>query len=156
MRLHICAVGRLRAGPERSLIDDYLGRASKAGRSRGLGPVNVTEVEDRKGGGMGAEAALLSRAVPKGARVVALDERGKLMSSPDFSKRLADWRDTGCADVAFVIGGADGLDPALRARADLCLSFGPMVWPHMLARVMLAEQIYRAVSILAGSPYHRA
>jgi 23S rRNA (pseudouridine1915-N3)-methyltransferase len=156
MRLHICAVGRLRAGPERDLIDDYVTRAGRTGRGLGLGPVEIHEVEDKKGGGMGAEAALLSRAVPKGARVVALDERGKVMPSPDFAARLADWRDTGSQDVAFLIGGADGLDQSLRAQADLKLSFGAMVWPHMLARVMLAEQLYRATAILAGTPYHRA
>ena len=155
MRVHICAVGRLRAGPERELIDDYLTRFDRTGRALGLGPANLVEVEDKKGGGMGAEAALLERAIPKGAVICALDERGKLMSSPDFAAQLGRWRDDGRGDVAFVIGGADGIDPALRARADAKLSFGKMVWPHMLARVMLTEQLYRAASILAGSPYHR-
>jgi len=155
MRLHICAVGRLRTGPERALIDDYLTRADRTGRSLGLGPATVHEVEDKRGGGMAAEAVLLSKAVPKGARVVAMDERGRVISSPDLAKLLGDWRDTGSQDVAFVIGGADGLDPSLRRNADFRLSFGAMVWPHMLARVMLAEQLYRATSILAGSPYHR-
>jgi len=155
MRLHICAVGRLRAGPERALIDDYLTRVDRTGRGLGLGPAAVQEVEDKKGGGMAAEAVLLQRAVPKGARIIALDERGKVMTSPDFANVLADWRDTGSQDVAFVIGGADGIDPTLRAQADMKLSFGKMVWPHMLVRVMLAEQLYRAASILAGSPYHR-
>jgi 23S rRNA (pseudouridine1915-N3)-methyltransferase len=156
MRLHICAVGRLRAGPERSLIDDYLLRLERTGRPLGLGPAAEHEVEDRKGGGMAAEAALLSRAVPQGARLVALDERGLTLTSPDFAARLAAERDRGAQDMAFVIGGADGLDPALRARADWALSFGAMVWPHALARVMLAEQLYRAATILAGSPYHRS
>lgn len=87
---------------------------------------------------------------------MALDERGKLFTSPEFAARLSDWRDEGRSDIAFLIGGADGLDPNLRGRADVTLSFGKMVWPHMLARVMLAEQIYRATSILAGAPYHRA
>ena len=156
MRLVICAVGRLRAGPERDLIDDYTRRFDRTGRALGLGPLSISEVEDRKGGGMAAEAALLDRALPASARVCALDERGKSLSSPDFADLLARWRDEGCGDAAFVIGGADGLDPALRARADTLLSFGPMVWPHMLARVMLTEQLYRAASILAGLPYHRA
>lgn len=154
--LTICAVGRLRAGPEKELLDDYLARARRSGRALGLSVADPREVEDRKGGGMGAEAALLRKVIPQGARLVALDERGKLLSSIDFSRKIADWRDQGASDVSFVIGGADGIDPALRAEADLALSFGKMVWPHMLARVMLAEQIYRAVSILAGSPYHRA
>ncbi|KGM50164.1 23S rRNA (pseudouridine(1915)-N(3))-methyltransferase RlmH [Pseudooceanicola atlanticus] len=155
MRLTICAVGRLRKGPEASLIDDYLTRADRTGRALGLGPVSVTEVEDKKGGGMAGEAGLLDRALPDRAVVIALDERGRVMTSPEFADLLARHRDDGAQDVAFVIGGADGIDPGLRARADHKLSFGKMVWPHMLARVMLAEQIYRATTILAGSPYHR-
>lgn len=156
MRVHLCAVGRLRAGPERDLIDDYRQRFDRSGRALSLGPLTEHEVEDRKGGGMGAEAALLQRAVPSGALLVTLDERGKLLSSPDFADKLAGWRDAGRQDVAFVIGGADGIDPSLRAQADFSLSFGKMVWPHMLVRVLLAEQLYRAASILAGAPYHRA
>ncbi len=155
MRLHLCAVGRLRSGPERALIDDYLKRLDRSGRPLGLGPCAEHEVEDRKGGGMEAEAALLARACPAGAVRVVLDERGSLLSSPDFANRLARWRDDGVQDAAFLIGGADGLAPALRAEADLALSFGAMVWPHALVRVMLAEQLYRAATILAGSPYHR-
>lgn len=156
LRIHICAVGRLRSGPERELLDDYLKRFDKTGRALGLGPVKLHEVEDRKGGGMPAEAALLEGVIPKGAVICTMDERGKLMSSPDFAKALGLRRDNGASDLAFVIGGADGIDPALRARADLSLSFGQMVWPHMLVRVMLSEQLYRAASILSGSPYHRA
>ena len=155
MRLHLCAVGRIRAGPERTLVDDYLKRFDRTGRPLGLGPVREHEVEDRKGGGMPAEAALLLRAVPQGARLVALDERGPALNSPDFAARLADERDRGAGDLAFAIGGADGLDPSLRDRADWALSLGAMVWPHALARVMLAEQLYRAATILTGSPYHR-
>jgi 23S rRNA (pseudouridine1915-N3)-methyltransferase len=155
MRVHICAVGRLRTGPERALIDDYITRFDRTGRALGLGPLALHEVEDKKGGGMETEAALLARVIPKGAVTVALDERGKLISSPDFSDRLAGWRDAGRGDVAFVIGGADGIAPGLRAQAEVALSFGKMVWPHMLARVMLSEQLYRAASILSGSPYHR-
>lgn len=155
MRLHIIAVGRLRAGPEKDLIDDYLTRFDRTGRALGLGPAKVVEVDDRKGGGMPAEAALLERAVPSGALICVLDERGKVETSPEFAARLGGWRDTGRSDVALIIGGADGIDPALRARADHKLSFGKMVWPHMLVRVMVAEQMYRAASILSGGPYHR-
>ncbi|MBT9386358.1 23S rRNA (pseudouridine(1915)-N(3))-methyltransferase RlmH [Pseudooceanicola sp. CBS1P-1] len=155
MKLHICAIGKLRKGPEKALIDDYLDRAGKTGRALGLGPCTLHEAEDKKGGGMAAEAELLSRMIPEGAALVCLDERGKLMTSPDFADQLARWRDDGIRDAAFVIGGADGIDPALRARADLSISFGKMVWPHMLARAMLSEQLYRAATILAGSPYHR-
>ncbi|UWQ13851.1 23S rRNA (pseudouridine(1915)-N(3))-methyltransferase RlmH [Aliiroseovarius sp. M344] len=156
MKVHICAVGRLRGGPERDLIDDYVTRFDRTGRALGLGPVDLHEVEDKKGGGMAAEAALLERALPKGALICTLDERGKVMTSPSFANLLGRWRDDGRGDVAFVIGGADGIDPGLRAKADASLSFGKMVWPHMLVRVMLSEQLYRAASILAGSPYHRA
>ncbi len=156
MRITICAVGRLRAGPEKSLIDDYLSRFGRTGRALALGPANIIEVDDRKGGGMSGEADLLRRALPDGTITCTLDERGRTLSSPDFANRLAGWRDDGQRDLAFLIGGADGLDPSLRAEADFSLSLGAMVWPHMLVRVMLAEQLYRAANILAGGPYHRA
>lgn len=155
MRVHICAVGRLRAGPEHELVDDYLSRFDRTGRALGLGPASMTEVEDRKGGGLAAQARLLQKSIPPGALSCVLDERGNSMRSPEFAEQLARWRDDGLQDVAFLIGGADGLDPGMRIRADASLSFGKMVWPHMLARVMLAEQLYRAATILAGGPYHR-
>ncbi|WP_293574645.1 23S rRNA (pseudouridine(1915)-N(3))-methyltransferase RlmH [Phaeobacter sp.] len=155
MRLHFCVVGRLRAGPEKQLIDDYLQRFDRTGRALGLGPCKIIEVEDKKNAGMGAEADLLRKSISKGSVICILDERGKLLSSPDFSDKLANWRDSGRQDVAFVIGGADGIDPSLRAEADFAISLGKMVWPHMLVRVLLAEQVYRAATILAGSPYHR-
>jgi len=155
VKVTICAVGRLRKGPEAALIDDYLIRFDRTGRALGLGPARMVEVEDRKGGGMAAEGALLARAVPDGALTCVLDERGQVLTSPEFATRLAGWRDE-ARDVAFVIGGADGIDAGLRDRADAALSFGAMVWPHMLVRAMLAEQLYRAASILAGAPYHRA
>jgi len=155
MRVTICAVGRLTArSAERELTDDYITRFNNTGRGFGWGPLNEVEVEDRKGGGMAAEATLLRNAFPKGAVLVTLDERGKVISSPDFSKRIENWADQG-RDIAFVIGGADGIDPALRSEADFSISFGQMVWPHKLVRVMLAEQLYRAASIRAGAPYHR-
>ncbi|SDF64294.1 23S rRNA (pseudouridine1915-N3)-methyltransferase [Celeribacter baekdonensis] len=155
MKVHINAVGRLRAGPEAVLIEDYTTRFDRTGRALGLGPLILSEVEDKKGGGMKAEAVLLERALPKGAVIVTMDERGKLLTSPEFADKLAGWRDAGRSDVAFVIGGADGIDPSLRAQADFSISLGKMVWPHMLVRAMLTEQLYRAASILAGSPYHR-
>lgn len=156
MRLHLCVVGRLRAGPERDLIDDYLKRFDRTGRPLGLGPVIEHEVEDKKSLGLAAEALLLDRACPAGAVRVMLDERGSVMPSPEFARRLARWRDGGAQDLALFIGGADGLDPGLRAGADAALSFGAMVWPHALVRVMLAEQLYRSATILSGLPYHRA
>ncbi|MCV6587395.1 MAG: 23S rRNA (pseudouridine(1915)-N(3))-methyltransferase RlmH [Marinibacterium sp.] len=154
MQIRICAVGRLRAGPEKTLIDDYLTRFARTGRALGLPPVDLIEVDDRKARGMGAEADLLRAAIPKGAMIAILDERGKTLTSPQFADRIAGIRDQG-RDLALLIGGADGLDPSLRAQADLSLSFGQMVWPHMLVRVMLTEQLYRAATILSGSPYHR-
>jgi 23S rRNA (pseudouridine1915-N3)-methyltransferase len=155
MRVHICAVGRMRQGPERLLTTDYLERFERSGRALSLGPATIIEVEDKKGGGMQAEAALLERAIPSGSLICILDERGKTLSSPDFATMLASWRDQGRQEIAFVIGGADGIDPTLRTKADAAISFGAMVWPHMLVRAMLAEQLYRAASILAGAPYHR-
>jgi 23S rRNA (pseudouridine1915-N3)-methyltransferase len=155
MKLHICAMGRVRKGPERILIDDYVARFNRTGRALSLGPCEEHEVDERKAITPAAQAPLLARAVPDGAYLVALDERGALLTSPDFARVLTDTRDRGLRDMAFVIGGADGLDPELRARADMVLSLSHMVWPHMLARVMLTEQIYRAATILSGSPYHR-
>lgn len=156
MRVHICAVGRLRGGPEKDLFDDYIGRFDRTGRGIGLSFGGLAEVEDRKGGGMAAEGDLLRKARPQASMLWVLDERGAQMTSPEVADRLARLRDGGQADLAICIGGADGLDPGLRDEAALALSFGRMVWPHMLARVMLAEQLYRAVSILTGTPYHRA
>ena len=155
MRIHICAVGRLRAGPERDLIDDYLQRFERTGGALGLGPASIIEVEDKRGGGIKAEASLLANACRAASIICTLDERGTTLNSPDFARLLADWRDAGHRDATFMIGGADGIEPTLRTKADRSLSFGPMVWPHMLARVMLAEQLYRAAAILAHHPYHR-
>ncbi|WP_026870726.1 23S rRNA (pseudouridine(1915)-N(3))-methyltransferase RlmH [Inquilinus limosus] len=152
MRLTIAAVGRARPGPLRDLFDDYAGRSAW--------PLTLREVEARKGlSGLALkreEAALLLAAVPAGAAVVALDERGRDLDSEGFARLLGRWRDEGRGDAAFLIGGADGHDDAVRSRADLLLSFGRLTWPHMLARAMLAEQIYRAQTILSGHPYHRA
>ncbi|MBL4748962.1 MAG: 23S rRNA (pseudouridine(1915)-N(3))-methyltransferase RlmH [Amylibacter sp.] len=155
MRVQISVVGRLRNGPEKDLIDDYLTRFERTGRALGFTEASIVEVEDKKGSRQAVEAELLLKSIPKGATIVTLDERGKLLSSPEFSKQLAGWRDNGAPCVCFVIGGADGLIKELRSQAHASISFGKMVWPHMLARVMLCEQLYRAVSILAGSPYHR-
>jgi 23S rRNA (pseudouridine1915-N3)-methyltransferase len=138
------------------LVADYLARFDKAGRALSLGPCTEVEIDERKAQASAEQGALLDRAVPDGAYRVALDERGQQLTSPQFARLLAQMRDAGARDCAFLIGGADGLDASLRERADTVLSFSPMVWPHMLARVMLAEQIYRAATILAGSPYHRA
>lgn len=156
MRVHLRAVGRLAGrSEERALVDDYLSRFGQTGRGVGWRFEGETEVEDKKNGGMAAEAVLLRSSIPTGSLIVCLDERGTVMSSPDFAKKLQGWADQGRSDVTFVIGGADGIDPSLRQEADVLLSLGKMVWPHKLVRVMIAEQLYRAASIVAGSPYHR-
>lgn len=156
MRIHICAVGRLRAGPEKALIDDYLARFDATGRGLGLSFGGVKEADERKTKTTESGGAKLTRLTPDGALVWLLDERGAQMNSPDFAAALAQLRDGGTRDVAFAIGGADGVTAQFRANAQRILSFGPMVFPHMLIRVMLAEQLYRAGTILAGGPYHRA
>jgi 23S rRNA (pseudouridine1915-N3)-methyltransferase len=155
LRLTIAAVGRLKASPEAELVADYLARFDRTGRPLGLGPARMVEVEDRRGGGPAAEAALLVAAIPKGAVLAVLDERGTQLDSPEFATLLRRIADDGARDLAFAVGGADGLDAALRDSASHAISFGRMVWPHLLVRAMLAEQLYRAASILAGSPYHR-
>jgi 23S rRNA (pseudouridine1915-N3)-methyltransferase len=137
------------------LVDDWLARFDRVARPLGLGPARVVEVEDRRGAGPAAEAALLTAAVPKGAVLAALDERGRQLDSTEFADLLRRTADGGARDIALAIGGADGLDRALRDRADHRISLGRMVWPHLLVRVMLSEQLYRAATILAGSPYHR-
>ncbi|MYA89417.1 MAG: 23S rRNA (pseudouridine(1915)-N(3))-methyltransferase RlmH [Boseongicola sp. SB0662_bin_57] len=154
MKLQVAAVGRLRPGPEADLVSDYLARAGRTGRQVGIGPVDIQEVEARKGGTQ-EEARLLAKATAGTKPLVVLDERGTSLNSPGLAARLEAWRDLGHRQATFVIGGADGVASTLRDRADLVLSLGPMVWPHMLVRVMLAEQLYRSVSILSGSPYHR-
>ena len=151
MRITVIAVGRLRGGPERALADHYLRRIAW--------PVTVREVEERRKLPPAAlkrrEAALIETALPDRATLVALDERGRTLDSHAFAARLGRWQDDGVADLAFAIGGADGLDPAIAGRAALILSLGAMTWPHFLIRGMLFEQLYRAQQILAGHPYHR-
>ncbi len=138
MLLHIIARGKIGRCPEADLADRYLKRVAW--------PTRVTELPDR--GGQLPDAAA-------NAVTVVLDERGKPLSSMDFARKLEGWRDTGRRETRFLIGAADGHDEEVRARADLLLSFGPATWPHMLVRAMLAEQLFRATSILANHPYHR-
>lgn len=162
MRITVAAVGRSRAAKggalEQALFDDYARRLVARGPA-GL-TLDLREVEERRKlpteARRAAEADLLLAQIPNGATRVALDGRGKTLSSEDFAKRLARWRDDGIGDLAFVIGGADGLDRKIVDGAGLVLSLGAMTWPHLMVRAMLAEQIYRAQSILLGHPYHRA
>lgn len=153
MKIAILAIGRLPRSPEVDLVKLYVDRATAAGRSLGLGPVEVIEVEARKPG-KAAEAEVL-RPHLEGAYVIACDEHGAARPSRTFAAEVGRLRDDGVRRLMFVIGGADGLDPDLLARANGKLAFGPQTWPHALARAMLAEQVYRAVTILAGGPYHR-
>jgi len=153
VKLSIIAIGKAGRGPEASLATDYATRASLAGRALGLGPLDLIDLEPRKSG-KGPEAELLLAAA-EGAHLIACDERGKTYSSRAFADHIALLRDRGERRLVFVIGGADGLDTTVLAAAGSTLAFGPQTWPHALARAMLAEQLYRAVTILAGSPYHR-
>ena len=153
MRISIVAIGRLARSPETELAKLYLERATAAGRSLGLVPVEVVEVESRKPG-KAAEAEAL-RTHLADSHVIACDERGKARASRAFAEEIGALRDRGVRRLVFLIGGADGLDPELVASVQGTLAFGPQTWPHALARAMLCEQVYRAVSILAGSPYHR-
>lgn len=159
MRILIGAVGRLKRGPERSLCVEYLDRTALQGRAVGLRGVDVREIPEsrRKSSSerRNEEAAQLLAAAPDGACVIALDEKGNTESSKDFARRIAGLQADGVSDLALLIGGPDGHGPEVFARASATLSFGPMTWPHMLARAMLAEQLYRAVTILANHPYHR-
>lgn len=151
MKITLIAVGRAKAGPEKALLEHYARRITV--------PFDLKEVEEKKplsGAELKLrEAELLLAKVPSGAVLIALDERGKTLPSEKLAEKIGNWRDDGTRDIAIIIGGADGLDASIRARADLVLSFGSMTWPHMLVRGMLAEQIYRSFSILAGHPYHR-
>lgn len=151
MRITLVAVGRAKPDATAALFRDFTKRLRW--------PLHLKAVEERRP--LDAEArkqregTRLLAAVPKDARLVALDETGQSLDSPAFAALLGRWQDAGLADLAFVIGGADGLSPAVRDRADLILSLGAMTWPHLLARVLLAEQLYRAQCILDGHPYHR-
>jgi 23S rRNA (pseudouridine1915-N3)-methyltransferase len=153
VKISIVAIARLPRSPESELVKTYVDRASATGRALGLGPVEVVEVESRKPG-KAAEAEAL-RAHLTDAHVVACDEHGQPRTSRAFAEEIATLRDRGVRRLVFLIGGADGLDAQLLERANGRLAFGPQTWPHALARVMLSEQVYRAVTILAGSPYHR-
>jgi 23S rRNA (pseudouridine1915-N3)-methyltransferase len=155
MRVLLAAVGRLRRGPEAELTADYLARAGAAGRGVGLGPFDLVEVETKTAGDSSREAERLMAVTPRGAVTVMLDERGEAWSSRGLADRIGRWRDEGREAAVFWIGGPDGAAPELRARAAHILAFGVQTWPHRLVRVMAAEQLYRAASLLSGAPYHR-
>ena len=159
MRLLIAAIGKLKQGPERELCAHYLARSEASGKNLGLFPVDLIEMPESKAGSAqlrrDAEgAALVAKAAPP-LRLVALDPAGKQLDSEAFASLLAKFRDAGAPGLAFVIGGADGLGQQVLDKAERTLSLGPMTLPHGLARIVLAEQFYRATTILAGHPYHR-
>jgi len=158
MRIVVAAVGRLKREPEVELAERYRERAVKSGRGIGVRSLDIVEIAESRARDaqrrMLEESIALANIIPERAAVVLLDPRGETLDSNGFVKRLRGWNDGG-RDVAFVIGGPDGLAPTLSESADLHLAFGALTWPHQLVRVMLLEQIYRAVTILSGHPYHR-
>jgi 23S rRNA (pseudouridine1915-N3)-methyltransferase len=159
MRITLFAVGRLKAGPEKDLASRYLDRFAKAGPAMGLELARLVETPESRASNPETrkreEAAALEKALPDGAVLVLLDERGKALDSQAFADVIGRYRDNGKRDMMLAIGGADGLDPDLRSRADLTVNLGTMTWPHQLVRILIAEQLYRAVTILSGHPYHR-
>jgi 23S rRNA (pseudouridine1915-N3)-methyltransferase len=159
MRVIVAAVGRLKHGPERELVARYRERAAKAGRSVGIAHVEVVEVGESKARDAARrrieESIALTQLVPDGAMTAVLDETGDNLDSTTFADVLRRWRDQGRPAVVFIIGGPDGLTPNLRTDANLRIAFGVATWPHQMVRIMLLEQLYRAVTIFAGHPYHR-
>jgi 23S rRNA (pseudouridine1915-N3)-methyltransferase len=160
MRVAVIAVGRLKQGPERELADRYHERFDEVGRKLGFRELVIHEISESRARDaatrMAEEAAAISTHIPEKSILVALDERGQNLDSSVFARNLGRWRDEGSAHTIFVIGGADGLSPELRRKAKLAIAFGSATWPHQMVRVMLLEQLYRATTILAGHPYHRA
>ncbi len=160
MRLIVAAVGRLKAGPEHELADRYRDRVAKTGRAIGLRDIDILEIRESRAQDasrrMLEESIALANLVPDAAVTIVLDERGENLDSNSIGNNLRGWRDAGRPAAVFIIGGPDGLAPELKERADLTLAFGAATWPHQLVRIMLLEQLYRAVTILSGHPYHRA
>jgi len=157
MRVILVAVGRTKAGPETELAARYQDRAAKAGKALGFRSIDTVTLDESRAADAAtrkAEEATAIRRIHAG-RLVVLDERGRSMGSADFAALIGRWKDGGEDAATLVIGGPDGLDPVLRGEADLVLSFGAMTWPHQLVRVLALEQLYRAITILSGHPYHR-
>ena len=160
MRLLVAAIGRLKDGPERELAERYHKRAEQTGRRIGFRDAEVLEIRESRAQEVGKrmleESIAIANVIPDKAAIVILDERGESLDSASLAALLGRWRDDGRPAAVFVLGGDDGIAPGLRDKASLRLAFGAATWPHQLVRVMLLEQIYRAVSILSGHPYHRA
>ena len=151
MQYLIAAIGKMRPSAERDLLDTYSARIRP--------PLQIIELEEKRNLSppelKSREAELLLAAIPAGAKIIALDERGKSITSRELAKQLGAWKDEGVRETIFLIGGADGLDESVRKKANMVISFGAMTWPHMMVRAMAAEQLYRAETILSGHPYHR-
>jgi 23S rRNA (pseudouridine1915-N3)-methyltransferase len=160
MRVVIISIGRLKQGPERELAERYRKRFDDIGRKLGFRGLEIHEIAESRARDaatrIAEEATAISAAIPEKSVLVALDERGDNTDSNALAAHLARWRDQSVANTIFAIGGADGLSPELRRKAKLSIAFGSATWPHQMARVMLLEQVYRAATILAGHPYHRA
>ncbi|MCF6275483.1 MAG: 23S rRNA (pseudouridine(1915)-N(3))-methyltransferase RlmH [Robiginitomaculum sp.] len=155
MNIIIRAAGFIKSGPERTLIDDYLGRASVVGRNIGISNISESAVDIRSAKSRSAETETILSFTKPADILVVLDERGKALTSRQMARQIANWRDDGIGTLVFAIGGADGFEPAALPANAVKWQLGKPVWPHKLVRVMIAEQVYRALSILAGTPYHR-
>ena len=159
MRVVLLAIGRMKKGPETELVERYLKRAEQAGRQIGLRGVEIIEIRESRAADAGKrmveESIALANVIPEGAVTVMLDERGDSLGSADFADHMRKWRDAGVPAAVFIIGGPDGLAQSLRDKAKLKLAFGAATWPHQMVRIMLLEQVYRAITILSGHPYHR-
>jgi len=160
MRLVVIAVGRLKQGPERELAERYRTRCDEVGRRLGFRGIEIHEIAESRARDattrIAEEAVAIAAAIPEKSVLVTLDERGENVGSHDFADRLGRWRDQAVASTVFVIGGADGLSPDLGRKESFRIAFGTATWPHQIVRIMLLEQLYRATTILAGHPYHRA
>lgn len=160
MLVNLIAVGRMKSGPERELVSRYLDRASASGKPLALTGFQVREFPESRASSAQSrkseEATVIVSKLPDAGYLVVLDERGKSVSSSDFASLIEKHRDAGSKSMSFVIGGADGLDKSLRTKADMVLSFSQLTWPHQIVRLLLAEQLYRATTILSSHPYHRS
>ena len=159
MRVVLLAIGRMKKGPETELVERYLKRAEQAGRQIGLRGIEIIEIRESRAADAGKrmveESIALANVIPEGAVTVMLDKRGDNLGSADFADHMRKWRDAGVPATAFIVGGPDGLAQSLREKAKLKLAFGAATWPHQMVRIMLLEQVYRAITILSGHPYHR-
>ena len=155
MKINICAIGRIKSSPEADMVNDYVDRFERIGKNIGLGPIKIIEKESKKSGVL-SEGKVLLASIPNNSIICILDEKGADLSSLAFAKKIEHWRDNLNLELSLVIGGAGGLSKEIKNKAHHSISFGKMVWPHRLIRVMITEQLYRAASIISGSPYHKA